>query len=161
MIKNAFLACAAVTVLLSVGCTSTQRIAQSGGNYSDKYFGELGITGHVNTVRVLAGSKLDKLSIIGDGNKVFVEDHVILGKVEIWGGNDEVSIPKSLIIREYIVGHGSAIVRRDPVIPPLAPQPALEEIYAPGSTPAPQPAAKPAAPAGSDPDETYIGNQGE
>lgn len=160
MMKNAILACATVAVLLSVGCTSTQRIAQSNGSLEAKYFGELGITGHVNTVRVQSGSKLDKLSIIGDGNKVFVDEHVILAKIEIWGGSNEVSIPNSLIVREYIVGMGSTIVRREPVIPSLAPQPALEEIYAPGGTPAPA-ARQPEPAAGADPDEVYIGNEGE
>ena len=138
MMKNTFLACITGVFLLSVGCTSTQRIAQSNGNVDAKWFGELGITGHINTVRMQPGSKLDKLSIIGDGNKVFVDDHVILAKIEIFGGNNEVSIPRTLIVREYIVGHGSYIVRRDPIIPAIQPQPAIEEIYAPDGAPAPK-----------------------
>lgn len=161
MIKNAFLACASVAVLLSVGCTSTQRIAQSNGSYEAKYFGELGVTGHVNTVTIQRGSKLDKLSIIGDGNKIFVDDHVVLAKIEIWGGDNEVSIPRTLIVREYIVGQRSAIVRRDVQAPPLQPQPGLEEIYAPAGTPAAPVQQPPQIPPGGDPDEVYVGNEGE
>jgi hypothetical protein len=100
------------SLLACSGCTSTNRIVGREGVHAGDWYGELGITGHVNQVTVKSGSRLDKLSIIGDLNKVFVEDRVVLAKVEVWGENNEISVPEWLIVRDYRVGKNNRIVRR-------------------------------------------------
>lgn len=99
-------------LLACSGCTSTNRIVGREGVHASDWYGELGVTGHVNQVTVKSGSRLDKLSIIGDMNKIFVEDRVVLAKVEVWGENNEISIPEWLIVRDYRVGKNNRIVRR-------------------------------------------------
>lgn len=123
------------TLLLAGGCTSTNRIVGREGVHAGDWYGELGITGHVNRVTIKSGSNLDKLSIIGDMNKVFVEDRVVLGKVEIWGENNEVLIPEWLIVRDYRVGKGNRILRRAPggTIDVLSPDSEVLEGQQPGS----------------------------
>jgi len=79
---------------------------------STTWYGELGITGHLNEVIVEPGSKLTKLSIIGEGNTVQVADGVPLGKIEVWGGNNTIYIPENLDIRSDLVGKGNRIIPR-------------------------------------------------
>lgn len=102
------------TLFLATGCTATHRIVGHNGVHVGDWYGELGITGHVNNVTIKSGSRLDKLSIIGDMNKVFVEDRVVLGKIEVWGENNEIQVPERLIVRDYRVGKGNQIIRREP-----------------------------------------------
>lgn len=117
----------------ATGCVASNRIVGHRIHQSGTWYGELGITGHLNEITILRGSRLNKLSIIGDGNFVVVEDHVTLGKVEIWGENNTVSIPGELVVRKNIAGSRSVVVPRAPGEPPptragvAATQPPVEE----------------------------------
>jgi len=115
----------AVCALATGGCSG---IGGNGGKHAAQYFHDLGILGHQNEVTVQSGSDIRFLKVAGDGNAVFIEDRVTLGKVEIWGENCTVSIPEHLIIRADVVGVGSKVVRRPAGARPPAPGPEGEMI---------------------------------
>jgi hypothetical protein len=114
------------------GCASN-RIVGNKIVRSSRWYGELGITGHLNEITIETGSNLTKLSVIGNYNNVHVLDGVPLGKIEIWGQQNKVYIPMGLTIRDNIVGHGSEIIRTTPgeqapaPAPEFVPEPAPEE----------------------------------
>lgn len=98
------------------GCGMEMRVVAHSTETNKQWFGDMGITGHLNKVTVATGSRVQKLSIAGDGNTVFVEDNVTLSKVEIFGENNHISVPERLIIRDSIFGKGNVIERRPRVI---------------------------------------------
>ncbi len=100
------------------GCVASNRIVGHKIQQDGAWYGEFGITGHLNEITVLSGSRLQKLSVIGDGNFVVVQDGVTLGKIEIWGENNFVSVPTDLIVRKNISGSKSLVVPRAPGEPP-------------------------------------------
>jgi len=128
MTRTALIALAAAGLLAATGCTSANRIVGNNLTQVGSWYGELGITGHYNKITVLPNSRLTKLSILGSGNELIVDDHVTLGKIEIWGADNTVSIPASLVVRVNQVGDGSRVVRRLPGQTP-------EETMAGGQTP--------------------------
>lgn len=111
--RSANLALLGALAACAVGCSSNSIV---GNNISMQrtWSGNVGVTGHLNQIRILDGSDLFRLSIIGDANRVYVEDRVTLGKVEIWGQNNVVEVPARLNVRSSIVGKGSVIIRRGP-----------------------------------------------
>lgn len=112
MTKRAIGLALAVAVLGGFcGCAENSSVGDN-VQRSGRYFGEYGVTGDNNNVRIEAESRLLKLSVIGDNNKVFVEEGVALAKVEIWGSNNTVSLPEDLVIRQSIIGRGNVINRR-------------------------------------------------
>jgi hypothetical protein len=138
-------ACAAI-LLLSSGCSN--RLVGHGGVHAQTWNGTFGITGHLNDVTIQAGSRVTTLSVIGDGNKIFVEENVTLGKVEIWGENNIINVPETLIIRDDQVGKGTKIIRR--AFTRRSPQRPPVEIYEPtnrvmgAGTVVPEPTVRPA-----------------
>jgi len=93
------------------GCASNSIVGDELA-HQDDWFGDLGITGHVNKVTVQGDSRLTRLSIIGDANTVVVDDGATLGKIEIFGENNSISVPAGLVVRESILGKGNEIIRR-------------------------------------------------
>ena len=114
MIQKTVFALAGVALLACTGCFSSNRIVGSNLHEESSWYGELGITGHLNEVVIRSGSTITKLSILGDANKVTVEDRVSLGKIEVWGENNEISIPNRLVVRVNKWGDGTRIHRRQP-----------------------------------------------
>jgi hypothetical protein len=114
MIRTALCASVALTVLAATGCASANRIVGHNLKEVGQWYGELGVTGHLNEITIRSGSRLTKLSIIGDANHVVVEDQTTLGKIEVWGSNNTISIPEDLVVRVNQVGKGTQIVRRPP-----------------------------------------------
>lgn len=98
--------------LMLTACTSENRFVGNQLTREGRWYGEFGVVGHLNTVTVLEGSRLTTLKVVGDGNNVFVEDYVPVGKVEIWGANNEVSVPDVLFVRDSVWGHGSRVTVR-------------------------------------------------
>lgn len=144
---------AGVVLALSGGCGMEQRVVAHRTETNKQWFGDMGITGHLNKVRVDAGSRVEKMSIIGDGNEVYVEDNVTLSKIEIFGERNVVSIPERLVVRDSIVGKGNTIERRpreiDNTRTPKTREMSVPEHTAPSETGA-QPAVEPApAPTGT------------
>jgi len=119
------------TALAASGCTSANRIVGHEIKQSGRWYGELGLTGHLNEITVLSPSRLTKLSIIGDANKINIDDGVTLGKIEIWGENNVVSIPQHLVVRVNQVGGNSRVVRRAPGAPLVEPPPATAQPFPP------------------------------
>ncbi|MFQ5806034.1 MAG: hypothetical protein ACE5I3_06255 [Phycisphaerae bacterium] len=111
MTRTSLTTLAATMVLAATGCASN-RIVGHNLKQVGRWYGELGITGHLNEITVQSRSRLTKLSIIGDANHVVVEDHATLGKIEIWGENNTVSVPGYLVVRSNQVGKGTRIIRR-------------------------------------------------
>lgn len=151
MSKTVLIALAAAVLAAVTGCASTNRIVGHKLKEAGQWYGELGITGHLNEVTVRSQSRLTTLSVIGDGNTVVVEERSTLAKIEIWGGNNMISIPDNLVVRVSQVGKGNQITRRKPG--PAAPmrEPATEaapKMYVPpepvGEEPPAQPEAEPA-----------------
>jgi hypothetical protein len=152
MSKTLLSALTAAVLVAVTGCASTNRIVGHKLKEVGHWYGELGITGHLNEVTVRSQSRLTTLSIIGDGNTVVVEDRSTLAKIEIWGGNNTISIPDNLVVRVSQVGKGNQIIRRKPE--PSAPlrEPVTEaapKMHMPPETveeePPAQPEAEPAA----------------
>jgi len=112
MTRTSLIAIAAAALLLATGCTSSNRIVADKLTQTGSWYGELGITGHLNNVNVKAPSRITKLSIIGDANKIHVDDDVTLGKIEIWGGNNIINLPPHLVVCINQVGKGNQVVRR-------------------------------------------------
>jgi len=100
------------TLFLAAGCSSTNRIVGHEMIEAGHWYGELGITGHLNKITVEPRSRLTKLSIFGDANQVDVENNVALGKIEIYGENNVVTIPEHLVVRVAQIGDGNRVVRR-------------------------------------------------
>jgi len=129
------LAVAALALPAGSGCIASNRIVGHRIHEAAAWYGELGITGHLNEITIRSGSRLNKLSLIGDGNYVIVEEGVTLGKIEIWGENNIVSVPQSLVIRKNVSGSKSVVVPRAPgeapprrtSAPPPTAQPMAEE----------------------------------
>jgi hypothetical protein len=146
MSRTSLTALAATVLLAATGCTSNRivghRLTQVGS-----WFGELGITGHLNEITIQAPSRMTKLSIIGDANKIVIEDRSTLAKIEIWGENNTISIPQHLVVRVNQWGKGNQIIRRPTEAQPAAEEPPTETT---AQAPAPpvavedEPAAEPA-----------------
>jgi hypothetical protein len=98
-------------LLMATGCAHVATVGRGAGSVG-VYFGDLGITGYDNTVTVQNGSKLTKLSFIGDGNSVIVEDLVTLPYIQFWGSNNTVSVPEWVMMRIVDVGRGNRVIRR-------------------------------------------------
>jgi hypothetical protein len=156
------IALAAAAALVATGCTSSNRIVGDKMTHAGHWYGELGVTGHLNNVRVHSQSRLTKLSIIGDANKVMVEDDTTLGKIEVWGQNNTISVPEDLIVRVHEVGSGTQIIRRPAGSAPVFEQPVARstgQIEAPSkmvadeteAEPVETPSEKPAAQSPAEP----------
>lgn len=136
-------------VLASTGCAPNPLVGNS-MVMSQQYFGDVGITGHGNNLTVLPGSRLHKLSLIGDNNTVTLQDDVTVWKIEFWGKGNTVSVPEYLSVRTNDVGANQIIRRPDnPVAmtrtiepPPTYTPPPAEQP--PAGQPAVQPPPKPA-----------------
>ena len=113
MIQKAIFALTSMALLSCTGCLSSNRIVGSNLHEEGAWYGELGITGHLNEVVIRSGSTITKLSVLGDANKITVEERVSLGKIEIWGENNLVSIPQRLVVRINKYGSGTRIHRRE------------------------------------------------
>ena len=112
MIRTSLIALAASLLLAATGCNSANRVVGHDLRQVGHWYGELGITGHLNQITVQSGSRLTRLSIIGDANHVVIEDQTTLGKIEVWGENNTISIPEQLVVRVNQVGKGTQIIRR-------------------------------------------------
>lgn len=129
-------------LLLVAGCASTPLVGD-GVSRADQFFGDVGITGSGSVVTILRGSKVNKLSIIGNDCSVTVEEGVRLYKIEFWGKNNTVSIPEYLGVRTAQVGTNQIIRRPRETRPPLD-TPAWEPLPA---EPRPESRAYPSRPA--------------
>ncbi len=96
---------------LATGCAGGAATVGSGVTRAEQFYGDLGITGHENNIHVLRGSQVRRLSIIGDRNQIKFDAGCTLGKVEIWGEENTITVPAYLVIRRSIIGHGNTIVR--------------------------------------------------
>jgi hypothetical protein len=98
-------------LMLATGCAETvirgDQVKRSGDFYESLRFYTNG-----GQITISAKSRIDKLSIIGNDNTFVVEEGATLGKIEIWGQNNTVSIPDQLMVRESVIGEGSQIIRR-------------------------------------------------
>jgi hypothetical protein len=97
-------------LVAGTGCASNPIVGQA-SQRSEQYFGDVGITGHGNSLTILPGSRILKLSIIGNDNTITVEDNVTIYRIEFWGKNNTISIPDYLSIRTNDVG-SNQIIRR-------------------------------------------------
>lgn len=95
---------AVVTALvLTSGCAYDSTVG-SGGTQAGQFFGDFGRTGYGGNYLIGNGSRLWKISILGDNNIVTIEDGVTLNKIEIWGSNNKFSLPWYLDPRITQVG---------------------------------------------------------
>lgn len=136
----------AVSLLCSGGCGDNRMVGHRMVR-EDTWLGEFGVVGNLNEVRIRTGSNLTVLKIAGDANKIHVEERVPVGKIEIWGENNEVSIPDYLRVRTAIVGKGNKIIRRTPEATPPAAPARFDTSTLPPEEPLTPPAGQP--PAGS------------
>lgn len=123
------------------------------------FFGDVGIDGSNNVLTIQNRSRVTKLSILGSGNRIMVEDDVTLPHIEFCGRDNEVSVPGQLMYRVTEVGANNRVIRRQ-IIWEL---PRTAETAHAGTAPAPPPAptrpphtgaaATPPAPSPQPPDE--------
>jgi hypothetical protein len=142
-------ALAAGLALVNMGCAPNPMVGHN-MVMSQQYFGDVGITGHGNNLTVLPGSRLHKLSLIGDNNTITLQDDVTVWKIEFWGKGNTVSVPEYLSVRTNDVG-ANQIIRRPytsaPMPRTMEPAPAYNPPPAGNQTPArvePKPQPKPA-----------------
>ncbi len=126
MTRTSLFALAATMLAALAGCSSTNRLMGHNITERGRWYGELGITGHLNNLTVEAGSQITKLSIIGDGNEVTFEERCTLGKIELWGDNNTIKVPEHLVVRISQVGPGNRVIRYTPGAKAPAPQPPAE-----------------------------------
>lgn len=117
MKRTAWVFLSGVVVLLGVGCGQSNRVVGDRLIKNEQYFGDLGVTGHLNQITVLRGSDLVKLSVIGDANQINIDEGVTLGKVEVWGSDNVIAVPEHLVIRQNSVGNRTTIMRRPRGVP--------------------------------------------
>lgn len=110
MARMALAALALGLVVAAGGCAQNATIGDA-GEKAGVFFGDVGITGHGNTLTIQRGSRVWKLSIIGDNNRVTVEEDVTLNRIEFWGNGNVVSVPDYLVFRTTEVG-SNQIIRR-------------------------------------------------
>ena len=103
-------------LLVTTGCAHNAIVAHESVRVGT-FFGDLGIKGNGNSMTVLRGSRLTKVSFWGDHNTVTVEQGVTLAHVEFFGKHNTVSIPDTLMVRLTEVGEGNKVLRRE--TPPL------------------------------------------
>jgi hypothetical protein len=136
------------SLLVAGGCGDNRMVGHRMVR-EDTWLGEFGVVGNLNEVRIRTGSNLTTLKIVGDANKIHVEDRVPVGKIEIWGENNEVSIPAYLRVRDAIVGKGNKIIRRGPeAVQPATPAPFEPAALPPEEPPVPQTGQPPVSPDG-------------
>jgi hypothetical protein len=159
MTRTSLTAFAACALLAVTGCASDNRIVGHNLKQVGHWYGELGITGHLNEITVQSGSRLTKLSIIGDANHVVVEDQTTLGKIEVWGENNTITVPEHLVVRMYQVGKGTRIVRQPRETP--SPTEAAVRTYAPPIRLEVEPPAEPVAEPAVEPPVEPSGEESE
>ncbi|MHC5112341.1 MAG: hypothetical protein ACYTHJ_20990 [Planctomycetota bacterium] len=98
-------------VAISTGC-ATNSFAGHSLRERGKYYGAIEIAGNNTELYILTGSHVPKLAITGDLCVVTVEDDVVLGRIDIWGNGNNVSIPFDLRVSISQVG-SNQITRRD------------------------------------------------
>lgn len=97
---------------LMVGCAETA-VVSNGTSKQMQFFGTGGVTGHNNVVTVQPFSRLNKFSVIGDGNEIIISDNVTCARVEIWGANNIVRIPRGLLVGFNDFGNNNQLVEED------------------------------------------------
>lgn len=137
----------------STGCAPTPRVGNS-ITANEQVFGDYGITGNGCNFTIVQGSKVTKLSIIGDNNTVNVQDGVTLYRIEFWGKGNTVIVPDTQFIYRVTEVGSNQIIRRphQPLVgeelPAVAPAPATEPMPAMRTErrPAMRPAGEPMPP---------------
>ncbi len=170
MTRLVLLSCVAGALFLSVGCAHNA-MDGNGSVWTGEYFGDVGLRGDNNQMTIRSGSRVWKLSIIGNKSNVMVEDGATVNRVEFIGRGNVVSLPENLIVRVTEIGNNQLIRRPverrafadtgllpGEVSPPAyvspAPPPAWTPAPAPTTpmSPAPSPAPVVTTPADTEPD---------
>ena len=101
-------------VLLTTGCSGPNHIVGDRVKQTVHWNGDVGLTGNLNELTISGDSNIYTLSVIGHANRIFVEEGAPVGKVEIWGDDNIISVPERLKVRESRVGKRTVILRRPP-----------------------------------------------
>jgi hypothetical protein len=133
---------AGLLVAAGTGCAANPVVGTRGNVQAQQYFGDVGVTGHNQNVTLLTGSRVRKLSILGDRNTVTVQDEVTIYRVEFWGSGNTISIPEHLSLRVDDIGNNQ-ILRRPREVS-MTPEPTRFEQPPPAVTTSPiEPATPP------------------
>jgi hypothetical protein len=143
-------ALAAGLLLVASGCASAP-VQGNGVVMSQQFFGNLGVVGNGSNITVLPGSRLEKISVIGNNCQIFVHDNVTLWKIEFWGNGNAVSLPETLVVRLNNVGKNQVIKRPRGMDTPNFPPPAESD------TTEPPPASDPGQPSFTPPNNQPSG----
>ena len=134
-------------VLANAGCAPNATVGHS-IVMNQQFFSDAGFVGHGDNITILSGSKINKLSVLGDNNTITVQDNVTVWKIEFWGKGNTISIPEDLYVRANSIGANQIIRRPRAVMPmpryepaPYTPLPTEPGLGAPIQA---QPPAKPA-----------------
>lgn len=129
-----------IVLACAPGCARHVIVAHN-STESAVMYGTVRIVGHHNDVTVEDFSRIEKLSIIGDGNTVFVEDNVYLVRtIEFWGNENVVSLPQKLTVAVRQVGANRIVVRQPESTPPPTTEPPPTDIEPPSVDTEPPPA---------------------
>jgi hypothetical protein len=107
MQRTASLVLAIAFLVTAPGCV-TSRLVGHDQTISRKFTNDVGVTGNRTNLTIEAGSKIPKLSIIGDDCQVAVEDGAHIARIEFWGNGSTVTIPAGLMV--YISQAGTNTV---------------------------------------------------
>ena len=138
--RPVFVPLCTIVLACSPGCARHVIVAHN-STESAVMYGTVRIVGHHNDVTIEDFSRIEKLSIIGDGNTVFVEDNVYLVRtIEFWGNENVVSLPQKLTVAVRQVGVNRIVVRRTESTPPPETEPVPADIKPPPTDTEPPPA---------------------
>ncbi len=118
-----------ITLLLAIvfagpmGCV-TNPVVGHGAVQTGRYTGDVGISGNGTELTIQSGSKVPKLSIVGDACVVKVEDGAVVRRIEFWGTANTVTIPADLDPIVASVGVNQVLHRKIGDSPPAESKPA-------------------------------------
>ena len=98
-------------LMLCAGCAQNA-IAGDSARHEQVYRGDVGVTGEDHDITICADSEVRKLSILGEGNRVFIEDGAHVARIEIVGSDNEVSCAAGLQFEFAEIGEDNHVKRR-------------------------------------------------
>ncbi len=116
-----------ITLGAVAGCV-TNPIVGHGAVQTGRYTGDVGISGNGTDLTIQAGSRVPKLSIVGDACTVIVEDGAVVRRIEFWGTGNSVTIPQDLDPIVASVGVNQVLHRKGGDSAPAGDNPATKPV---------------------------------
>ncbi|MGD8450928.1 MAG: hypothetical protein PVJ57_03845 [Phycisphaerae bacterium] len=103
MLKRLHFAAVALALLALSGCAHNA-ITGDGSRHDLLLHNTARLDGEDIDLTILAGSDVRKLSIVGEGNRVVIQDGAVVHKVEVVGEDNEVTCPAGMRVEYTEIG---------------------------------------------------------